>query len=195
VDKTVGESGITPSQVFFDVGHLQKPLRHPLSTPRRRCKFMRMGVKIDIDEVRAARQAVGRRLEELEQEIAKLRSEAEDFDTTLRILHRLHPNAGKPLDEESGQESVDEDDGLPRGALRRHIETALNTFAFEGASVSAIREYIQTRHGLDIQPNTISVTLNRLKTQGTARLEGQKWSPIRSLRAARDQWDSPPTHP
>ncbi len=143
----------------------------------RRRKFVVMGTKIDIDEVYAAQKALEARHAELRRETDAVEQEMEEYRTAIRLMLRFQPVPEKAHASAPDQDETDEDGGLPRGALRKHIENTLNTFARNGATVAAIRDYIRTRHNVDVEPNTVSVTLNRLKKVGVAHLDGQKWSP------------------
>lgn len=162
---------------------LHFPLPDPLRRMSRRCKSSVMGLKIDIDEVFAAQKVaeetrvhIRKKINDLEKLDGDMQAEIDDYETTIRTLRRLMPKveAGSTGTE---QDDSDEDGGLPRGTLRNYIETTLNTFAREGKTVGEIRDYIRNRYSVDVQPNTTSVTLNRLKARGIARLVGQDWSP------------------
>jgi hypothetical protein len=153
-----------------------------------------MGSSIDIDEVHAARDRQVERRLEITSEISRLREEAGqidavilDFDITIRVLSGLQ-NKGEP----SGRAiEADESEGLPGmpgpGVFRRLIEATLNTLGRDGITVTAMRDFIKSRYGTDIQPNTISVTMSRLKGRGLARLEGQEWFPALPV----EVWDNP----
>ena len=165
-----------------------------------------MGVKIDLDEVYAAQRAVEEARGQIRQQIAQLQereaeieAELSDYETTIRMLEQLSPRLVFKAETITPDEA-DEDGGLPRGALRQYIETTLHTFAREGASVGAIRDHIRQRYRVEVQPNTVSVTLNRLKARGVARLEGQDWSPANVTHAGAlevPQWlrDAPDPEP
>jgi hypothetical protein len=137
-----------------------------------------MGMKIDIDSVYAARKEAEERriqiqvqIKDLEAEDAAVSVDLEEYEITIRTLHRIAPDLGPH------QSEVDEEGGILRGTARRLIENALNTFSRDGKSAGEIREYINTRFGVEIAPNTLSVTLNRLKAAGLAKLVSQKWQP------------------
>ena len=193
MDKSVNDS----CQGKMPASHLQKHLRKRLRRVRRPCKSSPMGLRFDIDSVyNAQKEAVSRyaRVEEeiraLEKERADLEIALNEFTTTLRILERITPVA----DDQPEQAELGEDGGLPRLRAKRFIERALFTFAHEGKTAGEIREYISNRHGVEIQPNTLSVTLNRLKLAGFAKLvEGQKWQPVEShqIPLSSVQWGGP----
>ena len=197
VDKSVGDS----CQAIYSRVPLQDHLHVRLRRNFRRCKAKTMGMKFDIDTLYDAqrdaderRSRIRNEMMELEKEYAALGVELEELSTTIRTLKRI---VSIP-DDEAEQGGSDEDGGIARGAARRRIERALFTFAREGKTAGEIREYIDNRYRTEIQPNTLSVTLNRLKAAGLARLlEGQKWHPVsvsgeRTLATILEDDDEPP---
>ena len=66
---------------------------------------------------------------------------------------------------------------LKRGKLREHIQQSIYLARERGSSVADLRHFILLRHGIDVQPNTISVALNRLKKDRLVRVEGKHWYP------------------
>lgn len=137
-----------------------------------------MGARFDIDSLYEAQRDAERRKSDLDQMIADLEqhradieNELADLATTIRTVQRVI----SATDDDPGV--PDEDGGHPRGAIRKAIEKALHTFARDGKTAGEIREFVRQRDDMDIPANTVSVTLNRLKTAHIAKLEGQLWSP------------------
>ena len=137
-----------------------------------------------LDNLRFARERCIQQLATARERVVKAQGEADEaeqeikaLDTSIRVLQRLGAErllATLPAPDRSG-EATNEENKLPRGYVRKYIEDALRAKYPLGASVGDIREYIQHRWRTDVNPNTVSVTLSRLKSDGIARLEGQDW--------------------
>lgn len=140
---------------------------------------------VNLDGVVGERDGIVRRMQDNELSISNLMQENQrlatlvaEYDVALHVLNTHCANVLDTVEDANGDESH------PYGSQRKQIEGALNTFARDGATVSALRDYIFKRHNVDIAANTISVTLSRLKAKDLARLKGTTWFPC-------DPWDMP----
>lgn len=141
--------------------------------------------RVDIQAVHNARQRVisqrdevVRQIGELESKASILAAEITDFDVTIRTLAKMQPPPLNEVLNDAKIELANINRQMAHGEQRRMIETSLNSFGRDGVTLSSLREWIKNRHGIDISPNTLSVTLSRLKARGNAKLVGQDWFPL-----------------
>ena len=115
------------------------------------------------EEVQRGIERLQKRREKLLVDIASVDADLRDFQATLRVLDRL-----------SGQAKSD------RGAER---PTAVKDVCFDileeafpaGLQAAEIKERGLARYGMDINSNTLTVSLGRLKDAGQVRIEGRTW--------------------
>jgi hypothetical protein len=134
--------------------------------------------------IEAKRESACLRRAALKDQMLALDNDLAELDVALKVVVGL---AGAPpaVTEQapvfiSELEDDDESDeaGRPRrGEQRRLILETLNTQGQRGVTVTELHTFIKVRAGIEIQPNTLSVTLSRLKAKGLATLSGQNWFP------------------
>jgi hypothetical protein len=132
-------------------------------------------------QIRAELDLTTRQRDRAASEVVRLDAKLTELEAALRVVERL---TGATAPAPSGS-IVSENRTITvlrqlaarrsqaRGVKKELINEALDPSV--GRTVSDIKAWILDHHGLDVSPNTISVTLPRLRSDGLARLEGHHW--------------------
>ena len=101
----------------------------------------------------------------------KLNSEITECDTALRVFERAMTRA-------NGAEipsANDEDDSHPKKQIRSALVQVLESASPNGLTVHEVVTRVSELLGFEVNQNTTSVTLGRIKKDGGARLDGRLW--------------------
>lgn len=136
-----------------------------------------MGFKEDIEQGKAK---LGRRREVLLREIAAIDAELKDYDTALRVAKKLASPAsegGKAQVPSSGDLALAGAQDILQftGSIRDLTLEILKTNYPSGMTAGDIRIYAKMRYDVDLNPNTLTVSLGRLKANGHVRIDGRVW--------------------
>lgn len=136
-----------------------------------------MGFKEDIEQGQAK---LGRRREELLREITAIDAELKDYDTALRVAKKLASPAG-----ESGEAQVPPTSVLGvatvqdvltfDGSMKDLITEILKVAYPRGMDAANIRHVARKKYAINLNPNTLTVSLGRLKASGDVRIVGRVW--------------------
>ena len=101
----------------------------------------------------------------------KLNSEIAEFDTALRVFERAITRANSA----EISSANDEGDSHPKKQVRAAITRVLQSAAPVGLTVHEVVTKTSDLLGVEVNQNTTSVTLGRIKKDGGARLDGRLW--------------------
>lgn len=133
-----------------------------------------MGFKENIEQAKSKLQT---RREALVQQITDIDIELKDYDTALRVARKLALSS----DEAQVPSSSISHDLLTQtvvkfiGSMKSLTYKILKSEYPKGMQASDIRTIAQENHGVDLNPNTLTVTLGRLKSDGRVRIDGRVW--------------------
>ena len=133
-----------------------------------------MGFKQDIEQAKSKLQA---QREALIQQIGDIDIEIKDYDTALRVARKL----ALPSDKAQVPSSSTPDDLLTQnvvkfiGSIKTLTYKILKYEYPKGMQASDIRTIAQEKYDVDLNPNTLTVTLGRLKGDGFVRIDGRVW--------------------
>ena len=150
-----------------------------------------MGFKEDIEQGKAK---LGERREVLLREIATIDAELKDYDAALRVANKLASSAGQGSEVQvpsSGVLDLTEAQDTLRftGSIRDLTLKILETNYPNGMAAGDIRRYAKERYDVDLNPNTLTVSLGRLKNNGHVGIDGRVWVYIRKESAPPEDTD------
>ena len=129
------------------------------------------------ENIEQAKSKLQMQREALVQQIADIDIELKDYDTALRVARKLALSS----DEAQVPSSSISDDLLTQtvvkfiGSMKSLTYKILKSEYPNGMLASEIRIVAQQKHGTDLNPNTLTVTLGRLKGDGHVRIDGRMW--------------------
>lgn len=125
-----------------------------------------------LERIKAEHDQTVRARERALAELAKVEARIAELESAIRVIERHMPSElHKPT---RGGKVLENLDALPaRGAKKALIRELLQHEI--GMTVADIHNRIRDKFGVDVSPNTISVTLPRLRDEGYARLDGRHW--------------------
>ena len=136
-----------------------------------------MGFQKDIEQGKAK---LTRRREVLLREITAIDAELKDYDTALRVAQKL----ASPVND-GGEAQVPSSGILAlvaaqemlqfTGSIRDLTLEILKSNYPNGMTAGNIRTFAKMRYDVDLNPNTLTVSLGRLKTNGDVRIVGRIW--------------------
>ncbi len=136
-----------------------------------------MGFKEDIEQGKAE---LGRRREVLLREIAAIDAELKDYDTALRVAEKLASPVAVVDETQVPTSSVLGLAGAQEtleftGSIRDLTLEILKSNYPNGMAAGDIRTYAREQYDVDLNPNTLTVSLGRLKAKGHVRIVGRVW--------------------
>jgi hypothetical protein len=124
-----------------------------------------------LGEIRAARERLVRQREMLLAEAETINGQIAALDTTLRILStKIDATWPVPHEQDVGQGTQ-----TKRGVKQARIKKILSERYPEGLNAAEINSWSRDLFGEEINPNTLTVTLGRMRNKGLVRIEGRTW--------------------
>ena len=137
-----------------------------------------MGFKEDIDRAKAK---LEERRADLVQQISEIDVELKDYETALKVARKLtgfaptvEVSTHAPTISESEPAST-QDLVSFTGSKKDLIFKILKSKYPHGLQAIQIRYVASKEYGVSLNPNTLTVSLGRLKNSGSVRIDGRKW--------------------
>lgn len=115
---------------------------------------------------------------QLRARMAEIDKEIVDQDTALRVFNSLVPSATEdPSDSQAPLPFAPASNGINAtpSTVKDLILEILRSASPQGLKAGQIRETAQESYGVDINANTLTVSLGRFKTDGKVRIRMRKW--------------------
>ena len=132
-----------------------------------------------IERIQEERDKLQSRRDQLVKEITNLDAELKELDTALRVAKKLEITGNTAVGITPSAKmtfAVNEPPNMVySGTNKDLIRKILHDEFPNGLQASDIRHKATTTYGRDINPNTLTVTLSRIKAAGEARIDRRTW--------------------
>lgn len=137
-----------------------------------------MGFKNDIEQ---AKSKLEKRRAELLQQISEIDVELKDYETALRVALKITTFAATvsvstQTPTPSAPESEPAQDIVEFSGSKKDLTLEILKSRYpRGLQARSIRSVARKEYGIDLNPNTLTVSLGRLKTSGHVRIVARIW--------------------